>query len=120
MRAQEGASPRRLTGPMNDITNSLRGLSYSSRGVPACSMLALVHHHDLLGDLHRLLLVVRHEDRRHVDLLVQPAQPFAQLAADLRVQRAERLVQQQHLAAARPARARAPCAGSWPPESCEG
>ncbi len=91
------ASPRRLTGPMNDITNSLRGLSYSSRGVPACSILPVVHDHDLLGDLHRLLLVVGDEDRRHVDLLVQPAQPFAQLAAHLRVERAERLVEQQHL-----------------------
>ena len=30
------------------------------------------------------------------DLLVQPAQPLAQLGADLRVQRAERLVEQQH------------------------
>ena len=57
---------------------------------------APVHDHDLLGDLHRLLLVVRHEDRRHVDLLVQSAQPFAQLRPHLRVQRAERLVQQQH------------------------
>ncbi len=91
------ASPRRLTGPMNDITNSLLGLSYRSRGVPACSIAALVHDDDLLGDFHRLLLVVGDEDRRHVDLLVQPAQPFAQLRAHLRVERAERLVQQQHL-----------------------
>ena len=57
---------------------------------------AFVHHDDLLGDLHRLLLIVGDEDRRHVDFLVQPAQPLAQLAPDLRVERAERLVQQQH------------------------
>ena len=31
---------------------------------------AFVHDHDLLGDLHRLLLVVCHEDRRHVHLVV--------------------------------------------------
>ena len=58
---------------------------------------ALVDHHDLVGDLHRLLLVVGHEDRGHVHLVVEPAQPLAQLLADLRVQRTERLVEQQHL-----------------------
>ncbi len=50
----------------------------------------------LLGDLERLLLVVRHEDRRDVDLVVQPPQPVAQLLAHRRVQRAERLVEQEH------------------------
>ena len=57
---------------------------------------ALVDHHDLVGDLEGLLLVVGHEDRRGVHLVVQPAQPVAQLLADLRVERAERLVEQQH------------------------
>ena len=56
----------------------------------------VVHHGDPVGDRHRLLLVVRDEQRRHLDLLVQPAQPLAQLRADLRVERAERLVEQQH------------------------
>jgi hypothetical protein len=56
-----------------------------------------VHDDDLLGDFHRLLLVVRDEDRRHVRLVVQPAQPGAQLLAHARVERAERLVEQQHL-----------------------
>ena len=58
---------------------------------------ALVDDHDLLGDLQRLLLVVRDEDRRHVDLVVEAAQPRAQLLADAGVERAERLVEQQHL-----------------------
>ncbi len=58
---------------------------------------AMVHDHDLVGDLHRLLLVVRDEDRRHVHLVVQPPQPRAQLLAHARVERAERLVEQQHL-----------------------
>ena len=57
---------------------------------------ALVDDHDLLGDLHRLLLVVRDEDRRHVHLVVQPPQPGAQLLAHAGVQSAERLVEQQH------------------------
>ena len=58
---------------------------------------ALVHDHDLPGDLHRLLLVVGDEDRRHVDLVVEAAQPLAKLLADVRVEGAERLVQKQHL-----------------------
>ena len=46
--------------------------------------------------VHRLLLVVRDEHGRDVDLVVQPPQPLAQLGADLGVERAERLVEQQH------------------------
>ncbi len=56
-----------------------------------------VHDDDLVGDLDRLLLVVRDEDRRDVHLVVQPQQPLAQLLAHARVERAERLVEQQHL-----------------------
>ena len=51
----------------------------------------------LVGDLHRLLLVVRDDDGRRVRLVVEPAEPVAQLGADARVERAERLVEQQHL-----------------------
>ena len=49
-----------------------------------------------VGDLHRLLLVVGDEHGRDVDLVVQAAQPGAQLGADVGVERAERLVEQQH------------------------
>ena len=87
----------RLTGPMKDITNSLPGLSYSVPGRAGLLDAPVVHDDDLLGDLHRLLLVVGDEDGRHVDLVVQPAQPLAQLGAHLRVERAEGLVEQQHL-----------------------
>jgi hypothetical protein len=57
---------------------------------------AVVDHHDLVGDLERLLLVVRDEDGGDVHLVVQPAQPVAQLLAHLGVERAERLVEEQH------------------------
>ena len=57
---------------------------------------AVVHDHDAVRDFERLFLVVRHEHARHVDLVVQAAQPAAQFLADARVERAERLVQQQH------------------------
>ena len=49
------------------------------------------------ADLHGLLLVVGHEDGGHVHLVVEPAQPCAQLLAHRGVERAERLVEQQHL-----------------------
>ncbi len=58
---------------------------------------AFVHHHQLAGDVHRLFLVVGDEDRRHVHLLVEAAQPGAQVLAHLGVERPERLVEQQHL-----------------------
>ena len=58
--------------------------------------LAVVHDRDVVGDGHRLLLVVGDQDGGDVDLVVQAAQPLAQLRADLRVERAERLVEQQH------------------------
>jgi hypothetical protein len=45
--------------------------------------------------LHRLLLVVRDEDRRHVHLLVQAAQPVAELRAHAGVEGAEGLVEEQ-------------------------
>ena len=57
---------------------------------------ALVHHHDPVGELERFLLVVGDEEARDAELVVQLAQPAAQLAAHARVERAERLVEQQH------------------------
>ena len=56
----------------------------------------LAHDDDLVGDLHRLLLVVRDDHRRRVRLVVQAAEPLAQLGPHLRVQRAERLVEEEH------------------------
>ena len=50
-----------------------------------------------VGDVHRLLLVVGDQHGGDVDLVVQAAQPRAQVGADLGVERAEGLVEQQHL-----------------------
>ena len=55
-----------------------------------------VHHHDAIGHLERLVLVVGDEHAGDLELVVQPPQPAAQLLADLGVERAEGLVQQQH------------------------
>jgi hypothetical protein len=57
----------------------------------------LVHHHHLVGDLQGLLLVVGDEDAGDVNLVVQTAQPAAQLQAHLGVEGAEGLIEQEHL-----------------------
>ena len=59
-------------------------------------MRALAHHHQPVGELERLLLVVGDEHRGVAGAVVDLAQPLAQLLAHLRVERAERLVEQQH------------------------
>ena len=58
---------------------------------------AAVHDDDAVGDVHGLLLVVRDDHRGRVRLVVQAPQPVAQLLAHACVERAERLVEQQHL-----------------------
>ena len=59
--------------------------------------LALVHHDDLVGELQRLLLVVRDEEAGHAELAVELVEPAPEVLADPCVERAERLVEQQHL-----------------------
>ena len=78
------------------MTKALAGRSNTSRGLPVCSMWPAIHHHDAIGHLERLFLIVRDEDRGAVDLTVQHAQPLPQLLAYLGVKRAERLIEQQH------------------------
>ena len=68
-----------------------------SSGVPTCSMRPCVHHRDPVGDVERLLLIVGDQHGGHVDLVVQAAQPGAQIGAHLGVERAEGLVEQQDL-----------------------
>ena len=58
---------------------------------------AVVDDGQAVGHLHGLLLVVGDEHRGDRQRVVQVAQPQAQLRAHLGVERAERLVEQQHL-----------------------
>ncbi len=51
---------------------------------------------DLVGDVHRLLLIVRHDDGRGVRLVVEASQPFPELRPDAGVQCTEGLVEEQH------------------------
>mgnify|MGYP003693904387 CR=1 FL=1 len=62
---------------------------------------ALVEHADPVGDLERLFLVVRDEDRGDAHLALDAVDGAPQIDADLRVERAERLVEQQDFRAVR-------------------
>ncbi len=55
----------------------------------------LVHHDDAVGHRQRFLLVVRHQDRRHAQALLQRADLAAQPQPLERVERRQRLVEQQ-------------------------
>ena len=72
-------SPSRVVAPRKLITNGVGRVVVELLRRTDLLDLAGVDEHDLVGELHRLFLVVRHEHRRRVDLLVQLAQPRAQL-----------------------------------------
>src|SRR5579862_1161655 len=59
--------------------------------------LALVHDGKAAGERHRLFLVVRHEEEGRTDLVLDVHQLELGLLAELLVERAQRLVEQQHL-----------------------
>ena len=61
--------------------------------------LAVVHDRDRVGHRHRLLLVVRDVDEREPELALDALQLELHLLAELQVECAERLVEQQHLRA---------------------
>ena len=65
---------------------------------------ALVHHRDPVAHRERLALVVRDEDERDPELGLERLELDLEVLAQLRVERAERLVEQQH---ARPQHERA-------------
>ena len=56
---------------------------------------AVAHHGDAIGHRHRLLLVVRDVDERRPDVTVDLGQLDLEPLAELQVERAERLVEQQ-------------------------
>ena len=81
---------------------------------------ALVEHGDAVAHAERLVLVVGDEDEGDADLALDRLQLDLHLLAQLEVERAQRLVQQQH-ARARLTSARASATRwRWPPESCDG
>jgi hypothetical protein len=87
------AEADRVADEAQDELRSRRVIELGGR--PDLLEVAVVHDRHPVGDLHRLLLVVRDEDRRHVHLLVQAAQPVAELRAHPGVEGAEGLVEEQ-------------------------
>ena len=55
----------------------------------------VVHDGDAIGHRHRFFLVVGHEDERDPDLLLDPLELDLHLLAQLQVEGAERLVEEQ-------------------------
>ncbi len=58
---------------------------------------SLAHDGDAVAEPERLVDVVRHEDDRRAEAPLDAEQVVLRLAADDRVERAERLVHQQHV-----------------------
>ena len=58
---------------------------------------AALQHHDLVGERHRLDLVVGHVDHGGGEFVVQPCELDAHLDPERRVEVGERLVEQEHL-----------------------
>ncbi len=94
----------RFIVPTNSATNGVAGRSYSVAGRSALLESSGAHDADAVGHRQRFFLVVRHEHRRDAELELDAPDLVAQLLAHLRVERRQRLVQQQH---ARPHRERA-------------
>ena len=71
-----------------------------------------IHHADAIGHRHRLFLVVGDDDEGHAEAALQLHQFELRALAQLLVERGQRFVEQQNLAAAAPASAPAPRAAS--------
>ncbi len=74
-----------------------RGLRIQVVRMPDFEQAAVIHDPDGVGQREGLFLVVRHQHGGDAELALHRADGAAKLFADLRVQRAERLIEQQHL-----------------------
>ena len=106
-RALTGVAPKRMpcsvcfassrfAAPRKVATKRVAGRSYSSSGRPHLEQAAQVHHADAIGQRERFFLVVRDQHGGDLQLALHLANGAAKLFANLRVQRAEGLVEQQH------------------------
>ena len=109
-RAAARPPPRRAVRMIQrSVSTWLRGMSRtkfrrsrrpaSRRGPPACraARWRRPHHHDPVAEPERLRQVVRDEDHRLARLLLQADHLVLHVAPDERIERAERLVEEQHL-----------------------
>ena len=82
---------------MKRATNSVRGRWKISRGGALLFDPALVHHHDVVGERHRFFLAVGDLDEADAELALKPLQLAAHPHPQERIERGERLVEQQDL-----------------------
>jgi hypothetical protein len=80
---------------------------------------ALVEHGDAVGHRQRFGLIMGDEDESDAELALQLLQFALHLLAQFQIERAERLIEQQHARAIDQARARA-TRWRWPPDNCTG
>ena len=80
---------------MNAATKWSTGLVVELAGRGHLQHAPVVQHGDPVGHRHRLLLIVRHDDERHADLVLETLELDLHLSPELAVERCERLVQQQ-------------------------
>ena len=116
-RAGRAPCPRRRSPPVKLATNASAGVATSScRACRLWRMLPVDDHADPVGERRRVLEVVRDEDRRQRELAEQLVQLVRTRGARVRVERGQRLVEQQHAGSRASARA---SATRWrsPPES---
>ena len=82
--------------PTKPATNARRRPLVDLGGAPDLLDPAAVEHRDAVAHRERLLLVVGDEDERDPDLMLDRLQLDLHLLAELQVERAERLVEEQH------------------------
>ena len=86
----------RFETPMKPATNGPDGMLVDLLGRPALLDLAAFHHGDAVGHGERLFLVVRDVQEGDAHLALDALQLDLHLLAQLEVERAQRLVEQQH------------------------
>ena len=83
--------------PKKPATRPVGGVTIDLLGRPDLLDAAAIHHHHAVGQRHRLGLIVRDIERGHAEPLLDRAELVAHLHAQLGVEIAQRLVEQQHL-----------------------
>ena len=86
----------KLLLPRKLAAKAVRGLSIKLDRVADLHDLAAVHDHDPVGHGQGFFLVVRHVDEGGADPVVNVLQLLLHIDAQLAVERAQRLVEQQH------------------------
>ena len=99
VRAQRDLSRRRrdhiVTAHELGDERRARGVEYVARATRLLDAPAIHQHHEI-GERHRLVLAVRDVQERDAELLLQPLQLGAHLDAQERIERGERLVEQEN------------------------